>query len=71
MKSYGPYILPQIGSLREMTDLRVKDNPDGIAFFYTGNDGSIVTKTYRQFSDDVNAVGCKIKSNLLANLERF
>ena len=34
MKSYGPYILPQIGSLREMTDLRVKDNPDGIAFFY-------------------------------------
>ena len=57
MKPYGPYILPQIGSLREMTDLRVKDNPDGIAFFYTGNDGSIVTKTYRRFSKDVNAVG--------------
>ena len=57
MMKYGPYELPQIHSLKEVTLLRAGDNPEGIAFFYTDDDGSIVTKTYTRFLEDVNAVG--------------
>lgn len=57
MSEYGPYILPQITSLKQLIELRAEDNPDGIAFFYTDDDGVISEKTYKDFYDDINALG--------------
>lgn len=63
MNAYEPYILPQIGSLKEMMDLRVEDNPNGTAFVYTDDDNNVVSKTYSDFRNDVNAVGTYLYAN--------
>ena len=55
MKAYPIYELTQVESLRHLIDLRAEDNPNGIAFFYTGDDGSVKTVSYSRFRDDVAA----------------
>ena len=56
MKAYPPYELPKITDLRHMMDLRVYDDPNGTAFFFTADDGSVATVTYTQFRQDVEAL---------------
>ena len=55
MRAYPIYELTQVESLRHLIDLRAEDNPNGTAFFYTGDDGSVKTVTYSRFRDDVAA----------------
>ena len=55
MKAYPIYELTQVENLRHLIDIRVEDNPNGTAFFYTGDDGSVKTVTYSRFRDDVAA----------------
>lgn len=55
MKAYPIYEMTQVESLRHLIDLRADSNPDGTAFFYTGDDGNVKTVTYSRFRDDVAA----------------
>ena len=55
MKAYPIYELTQVASLRHLIDLRADENPNGTAFFYTGDDGSVKTVSYSRFRDDVAA----------------
>ena len=55
MRAYPIYELTQVENLRHLIDLRADDNPNGTAFFYTGDDGDVKTVTYSRFRDDVAA----------------
>ena len=55
MKAYPMYELTQVTSLRHLIDLRAEENPNGTAFFFTGDDGSVKTVSYSRFRDDVAA----------------
>ena len=57
MKKYPPYNPPAVEDLRQMIVSKAESNPDGIAFMYTGDDGSVQTVTYARFRADVDAVG--------------
>ena len=57
MKKQPPYNPPAVEDLRQMIVSKAESNPDGIAFMYTGDDGSVQTVTYARFRADVDAVG--------------
>ena len=49
MKKYPPYNPPAVEDLRQMIVSKAESNPDGIAFMYTGDDGTVQTVTYARF----------------------
>ncbi len=60
-KSYPLYTLPQITDLKDMLAQRAEATPDGIAFSYKEKDKTVY-KTFKEFEDDVNALGTYIYS---------
>ncbi len=61
-KPYPLYSLPQITDLKDMLNQRVEATPDAIAFSYTGGKDKTTYKTFKEFSDDVNALGTYLYS---------
>ena len=56
-KPYDLYELPFIRDLKDMIIQKKEQKPDDIAFTYSKGRNQIVKKTYREFHDDVNALG--------------
>lgn len=56
-KPYELYELPLIRDLKDMLIQKKEQKPDDIAFTYSKGRNQIVKKTYREFHDDVNALG--------------
>lgn len=56
-KSYPLYSLPEITDLKDMIKSHADKNPDKIAFSYSAGKNQIICKTYREFSNDVDAIG--------------
>lgn len=56
-KSYDLYELPLIRDLKDMIIQKKEQKPDDIAFSYSKGRNQIVKKTYKEFYDDVNALG--------------
>ena len=56
-KPYDLYELPLIRDLKDMIIQKKEQKPDDIAFTYSKGRNQIVKKTYREFHDDVNALG--------------
>lgn len=56
-KPYDLYELPLIRDLKDMIIQKKEQKPDNIAFTYSKGRNQIVKKTYREFYEDVNALG--------------
>lgn len=57
MQPYPYYTLEPITDLKMLIEKRAAERPDETAFFYADHAGAITKKTYREFLDDVNALG--------------
>ena len=71
MKKYPPYNPPAVEDLRQMIVSKAESNPDGIAFMYTGDDGSVQTVTYARFRADVDAVGTYFHEQGIVDFSRW
>lgn len=56
-KPYDLYELPLIRDLKDMIIQKKEQKPDDIAFTYSKGRNQIVKKTYKEFYDEVNALG--------------
>lgn len=56
-KPYNLYELPLIRDLKDMIIQKKEQKPDDIAFTYSKGRNQIVKKTYKEFHNDVNALG--------------
>lgn len=56
-KPYDLYKLPLIQDLKDMIIQKEQQKPDGIAFTYAKGRNQITKKTYKEFHDEVNALG--------------
>lgn len=66
-KPYDLYELPLIQDLKDMISQKKERNPDAIAFTYSKGRNQIIKKTYKEFYDDINALGTWLhKRNLQA-----
>ena len=61
-KNYAYYNNPKINSFKDLMNLSIK-KPDDIAFKYLDNSKVLISKTYKDFYDDV-----RLTSNYIANL---
>ncbi|MGN0408318.1 MAG: AMP-binding protein [Bacteroides sp.] len=61
-KPYDLYELPLIRDLKDMMLQKKERRPDDIAFTYSKGRNQIVKKTYKEFYDEVNALGTWILS---------
>ncbi len=57
MEAYAPYELPQAIDLKQLMNKRADESPEGVAFFFTEDDGNVRKVSCAQFRDDVNALG--------------
>lgn len=56
-KPYDLYEIPLIQNLKDMIIQKKEHQPDDIAFTYSKGRNQVVKKTYREFYDEVNALG--------------
>ncbi len=56
-KPYPLYSLPAITDLKDMVKSRAKNTPNDVAFSYSAGKNQIVSKTCREFNDDIDALG--------------
>lgn len=56
-KNYALYELPHIRDLKNMLELKRETQPEKVAFTFTKGRTHIVEKTYRDFYEEVNALG--------------
>jgi long-chain acyl-CoA synthetase len=56
-KPYDLYQIPMIRDLKDMLLQKLQTQPDGIAFAFSKTHNQMVEKTYREFYEEVNALG--------------
>lgn len=56
-RPYDLYKLPEIESLKDMLEQKAASRPERIAFAFFGGKNRIKEKSFRNFRDDVNALG--------------
>lgn len=56
-KPYPLYSLPQISDLKDMVCRRTAESSDEIAFSFAAGAGKTARRTFKEFSDDINAFG--------------
>jgi long-chain acyl-CoA synthetase len=56
-KPYDLYQLPVFRDLKELLFQKIKSQPEGIAFAFSKGRNQITEKTYREFWEEVNALG--------------
>ncbi len=61
-KNYPLYKVEKIESIKEMIGQAVRDAKDKPAFMFKNDKKEIETKTYQQFSNDLNALGTALNS---------
>jgi long-chain acyl-CoA synthetase len=62
-KPYPLYSLPAISDLKDMVNRRAENTPNDIAFSYSEKKNKTVSKTCREFADDINALGTYLFHN--------
>lgn len=69
MNNYPLYNHPNITNLKQLVTMRSKDSSDRIAFQYQDKRKDMVSITYRQFQQDIEALGTFFRSQDLHNIK--